>query len=76
MFDLRRIGKVCMEVNYEVFVYMQQTIGEVYRGLDLTITTYPEDDIVDSAAYLTAINASEAGDAMTIFLLQMIHILL
>ena len=75
MFDLRRRGKVnnisLVGVSGPKFPgirqHIQQAIGEVYSGLDLSLKTYPDDGIVDAEAYLRAINASQPGDAMTIF---------
>ena len=75
MFDLRRRGKVnkisLVGVSGPKFPgirqHIQQAIGGVYSGLDLTLKTYPDDAIVDAQAYLRAIEASQPGDAMTIF---------
>jgi len=75
MFDLRRKGKVnrlgLCGVNGKKFpgirLHMQKAIGEVYSGLDLTVDTYPNDDICNPLSYIDAISTFKAGDAVTIF---------
>eukprot|EP00953_Heterococcus_sp_UTEX-ZZ885_P021389 11934-Heterococcus_DN1.PRE.1 len=46
---------------------MQKCYGDVYRDMDLTMDCWPEDGKTDPKAYLTAIDAFDAGDACTIF---------
>lgn len=75
MFDLRKRGKVgqlgLCGVNGTKFPsirgHIQRAIGDVYDGLDLTLRTYPNDDIVDPDAYIAALDAFQPGDAVTIF---------
>lgn len=75
MFDLRRRGKVdnlaLVGVTGTKFPsirkHLQSAIGDVYANLDMSIQTYPADNVIDPAAYLTAINEFQPGDAMTIF---------
>jgi D-galacturonate reductase len=75
MFDLRRRGKcnnlAIVGVNGKKFpgirAHIQRAIGNVYSGLDQSFTSYPDDNTADPEAYLTAINAFQPGDAVTIF---------
>ena len=46
---------------------MQQQIGDVYSGMDLTCQTFPPDGKIDRSAYKTALDAFSPGDAVTIF---------
>ena len=49
--------------------HLQRAIGDVYAGLDLTMTTFPADDVVDPKAYLAALDSDRCrpGDVVTIF---------
>ena len=77
MFDLRRRGKVkeisLCGVNGTKFPgirnHLQRAIGDVYDGLDLTLSTYPPDNAVDPKAYEVALLSDKCrpGDVVTIF---------
>jgi D-galacturonate reductase len=75
MFDLRRRGKVgrlglCGTNGSKIpgiRGHMQHCIGQVYRGLDLTMDSWPEEDKVDPEAYEKALDCFKPGDACTIF---------
>lgn len=47
--------------------HLQRAIGDVYSGLDLSLNTFPADDVVDGKAYLSALEACKPGDVATIF---------
>jgi D-galacturonate reductase len=74
MFDLRRRGLVdriaCAGFNGKkwpaVRAHQQRALAE-YKGLDLTMATYPPDGKVDGEAYKAAIDSLSRGDAITIF---------
>ncbi|RYH22597.1 Gfo/Idh/MocA family oxidoreductase [archaeon] len=75
MFDLRARGLVdrigLCGVNGKKFPsirnHLQKAIGDVYSGLDLTLDTFPADDVVDAEAYKRAIDSFHPGDCVTIF---------
>lgn len=75
MFDLRSRGLVgrlgLCGVNGTKFPairgHLQRAIGDVYSGLDLQLETFPSDSSTDPAAYLTALDSFQPGDAVTIF---------
>ena len=75
MMDLRRRGKVgslglCGTNGVKLPAirnHMQQQIGDVYSGMDLTCQTFPPDGKIDRSAYKTALDAFSPGDAVTIF---------
>lgn len=75
MFDLKRRGKTnrigLCGVNGTKFEgtrrHLQSAIGDVYSGLDVSVETFPIDDIVDEFAYKTALNTFKRGDIVTIF---------
>jgi D-galacturonate reductase len=75
MFDLRRRKKVdrvgMCGVNGQKFPgirqHMQNNIGNVYGGMDLTCETFPEDTKVDPLAYQTAIQSFQPGDVAVVF---------
>jgi D-galacturonate reductase len=75
MFDLRRRGKCnhlgIVGVSGKKFpgirAHIQRAIGDIYSGLDQSFASYPDDNTTDPEAYLTAINAFQPGDAVTIF---------
>lgn len=46
---------------------MQRAIGDVYAGLDLSVDTFPADNIVDANSYIAALDTFSPGDAVTIF---------
>lgn len=47
--------------------HLQRAIGDVYEGLDLSLSTFPADDAVDPQAYLAALEHFRPGDVATIF---------
>jgi D-galacturonate reductase len=75
MMDLKsrgKCGRLAMAgVNGKKFPgireHMQRAIGDVYKGLDLKIDTYPKDNKVDADAYKAAIKSFKPGSAVTIF---------
>ncbi|KDQ11622.1 hypothetical protein BOTBODRAFT_35283 [Botryobasidium botryosum FD-172 SS1] len=75
LFDLRRRGKVdqlgMVGVNGGKFPQIRQhldeKIGQVYKDLDLSFKSYPDEDKVDPEAYKSAIDALSPGDAVIIF---------
>lgn len=75
MFDLRRRGKVgklgLCGTNGKKFggirAHMDKAIGQTYKGLDLTLETFPADGVADPKAYETALQQFQPGDAATIF---------
>ena len=76
MFDLRKRGKVdrlgLCGVNGSKFPgireHFESAIGKVYKGLDLSIETFPTDNIIcNPKAYVDAIKNFKRGDAVTIF---------
>ena len=56
-------------MNFSIFfIFFILLIFFLYfLGLDLTVDTYPPDNITDPKAFLTAIQAFNPGDAVTIF---------
>ena len=47
---------------------MREKIGDAYADMDLTMSTYPADDVAfDGEAYKTAIAEMSRGDVVTIF---------
>lgn len=75
MFDLRSRGKTSRlglcGVNGTKFqgirAHLQSAIGDVYDGLDLTVETFPADDVVDPNSYIAALDSFRSGDAVTVF---------
>jgi D-galacturonate reductase len=75
MFDLRAKNKVSKlglcGVNGTKFDgirnHLQNAIGDVYVGLDTSVVTYPNDEVIDAESYIAAINDFNSGDAVTIF---------
>eukprot|EP00594_Rhizosolenia_setigera_P003428 CAMPEP_0178943620 /NCGR_PEP_ID=MMETSP0789-20121207/2686_1 /TAXON_ID=3005 /ORGANISM="Rhizosolenia setigera, Strain CCMP 1694" /LENGTH=426 /DNA_ID=CAMNT_0020623231 /DNA_START=118 /DNA_END=1398 /DNA_ORIENTATION=- len=75
MFDLRRRGKVdrvgMCGVNGKKFPgirnHMQKMIGDVYKDVDLTCETFPNDDEVDPKAFIKASDTFQRGDVAIIF---------
>jgi len=75
MFDLRRRGKVgrlgLCGTNGKKFpgirAHMDRAIRQTYSGLDMTMDTFPADNVADPTAYLEAIQKFKPGDAVTIF---------
>mmetsp|Transcript_430 Transcript_430/g.694 ORF Transcript_430/g.694 Transcript_430/m.694 type:complete len:431 (-) Transcript_430:96-1388(-) len=75
MFDLRRRGKVnrlgLCGVNGNKFPgirkHMKNVIADVYLGLDISVETYPADDVVDPKSYTTAIDNFPKGSVVIIF---------
>ncbi|KAH7104773.1 NAD(P)-binding protein [Auriculariales sp. MPI-PUGE-AT-0066] len=63
-FDLRRLGKI----DWVGMVgHLQDKIGNVYKDLDVSFKSYPDDNSVDPEAYKSAIDERKAGDAVIIF---------
>ncbi|CAE6504825.1 unnamed protein product [Rhizoctonia solani] len=75
LFDLRRLGKVdklgMVGVSGGKFPairqHLDEKIGQVYKDLDLTFSSYPEENKSDPEAYKAAIDALEPGAAVIIF---------
>ncbi|KAF8320282.1 NAD(P)-binding protein [Clavulina sp. PMI_390] len=75
LFDLRRLGKVdklsMVGVNGKRFPEIRQhlsdKIKDVYKDMDISFTSYPDDKSADPEAYKTAIDALSPGDAVIIF---------
>lgn len=75
MFDLRRRGKVSdlsmVGVSGKKFPaireHLQKNISQVYNKLDVSFTSYPNDNTSDPEAYKTAIDALPPRSAITIF---------
>ena len=76
LFDLRRRGKVgqlrMAGTNGTKFPgirqHIQRTMADVYRGLDVTFDSDPDDDVPsDRAAYRRALDDLSPGDLVTIF---------
>lgn len=75
MFDLRRRGKIgrlgLCGTNGKKFpgirAHMDKAIGQTYKGLDMTMDTFPIDGAVDPQAYIAALEKFKPGDAATIF---------
>jgi D-galacturonate reductase len=75
MFDLRRRNKVdriaMCGVNGNKFPgirnHMQTHIGNVYKDMDLTCETFPDDDAIDPLAYQTAAATFQKGNICIIF---------
>jgi D-galacturonate reductase len=74
MFDLRRKGKVnrlgLCGVNGKKFPgirsHMKNAIGNVYSGLDLTVDTYPDDNICNPYSYIDALSTFKKGDVVKV----------
>jgi len=75
MFDLRRRGKTnrlgLCGVNGTKFPgirrHFQRAISDVYADLDLSVESFPSDEVVNPTSYLDAIASFQPGDAVTIF---------
>lgn len=75
MFDLRRRAKVARlgmcGVNGRKFpgirAHMEKCIGDVYKDMDLTCETFPDDKTVDPQAFVGACAAFGKGDVAVIF---------
>jgi D-galacturonate reductase len=75
LFDLRRREKVARlgmvgrnGRNFpSIREHMQRRIGNVYKDMELTCDTFPDDDVVDANAYQTAIGTFQKGDVAIIF---------
>ncbi|CAI5948541.1 unnamed protein product [Closterium sp. NIES-64] len=76
LMDLRRLGKVqrlllCDRSGRHfpaIRETLQRKIADVYRDMDVTLETYPPDDVQeDEAAYLAAMARMHPGDMVTIF---------
>ncbi|KZV87099.1 NAD(P)-binding protein [Exidia glandulosa HHB12029] len=74
-FDLRRLGKIgelaMVGVNGKKYpqirTHLQEKIADVYKDLDVSFKSYPDDNTVDAEAYKQAIDDRKAGDAVIIF---------
>eukprot|EP00882_Tetradesmus_deserticola_P003525 GHRQ01003730.1.p1 GENE.GHRQ01003730.1~~GHRQ01003730.1.p1 ORF type:complete len:435 (+),score=181.80 GHRQ01003730.1:307-1611(+) len=75
-FDLRKFGKVrrmvicdrCGTRMPAVRATIEAKIGRAYRGLDLTLDCFPEDDVPDDPnAAIRAIGSMKPGDVAIIF---------
>ncbi|KAI9462504.1 D-galacturonic acid reductase [Lactarius psammicola] len=75
LFDLRRLGKVdklgMVGVNGSKYPairgHLQKNIAQVYKDLDVSFDSFPEDTETDPEAYKTAIDKLHPGDAIVIF---------
>ncbi|CAF3314672.1 unnamed protein product [Rotaria socialis] len=75
LIDLRRRGKtnrlgMCGTNGKklgDIRKHMQQAIGDAYKDMDLTMDWWPGDDVVDTRAYIQALDAFKPGDACVIF---------
>eukprot|EP00049_Salpingoeca_infusionum_P002839 m.60442 g.60442 ORF g.60442 m.60442 type:complete len:419 (-) comp11819_c0_seq2:2407-3663(-) len=76
MFELRRLGRVdkislagTTGSKYQgIRKHLKDNIQDVYNGLDVTVDTFPEDDVArDVCAYKAAIDTLAPGDIITIF---------
>ncbi|MGE9271150.1 MAG: Gfo/Idh/MocA family protein [Verrucomicrobiales bacterium] len=75
LFDLRskgRVGDLSMAATQggkfpKIRQHLQAVIGDRYRGLDLSFSSFPADGVVDSFAWRQALDRLEAGDLVTIF---------
>ncbi|CAF5162528.1 unnamed protein product [Rotaria magnacalcarata] len=75
LIDLRRRGKtnrlgMCGTNGTkfgDIRKHMQQAIGDAYKDMDLTMDWWPGDDVVDTRAYIQALDAFKPGDACVIF---------
>ncbi|EPT04246.1 NAD-binding protein [Fomitopsis schrenkii] len=75
LFDLRRLGKVgklgMVGVNGSKFPAIRQhlleNIANVYKDMDTTFDSFPDENKVDPEAYKTAIDKLSPGDAVVIF---------
>eukprot|EP01033_Poteriospumella_lacustris_P005531 gene5531-3945_t len=75
MFDLRARGKVnrlglCGTNGTKIpsiLKHMESAIGNVYSGLDLTLQTFPAENVIDADAYRSAMKDFVPGDCVTIF---------
>ena len=83
LFDLRRRGLVgrillCDAVGTRLPLArkcMETKIGNVYKGLDVSLECFPADDVAfDGAAYITAMDTMKAGDAVIVFTPDNTHI--
>lgn len=76
LFDLRRLGKIrnlalvgTTGKKFEgIRAHLKSKISDVYGGMDVSVTTYPDDNVErDPKAYKAAIDKLQPGDAVTIF---------
>ncbi|EDQ88734.1 uncharacterized protein MONBRDRAFT_32677 [Monosiga brevicollis MX1] len=76
MFELRRLGRIgrvaCVGTNGTKFPgireHLKTQISDVYAGLDVSMDTYPNDNVPrDTLAYLAAIESMHKGDIVTVF---------
>ncbi|THH20245.1 hypothetical protein EW146_g1093 [Bondarzewia mesenterica] len=75
LFDLRRLGKVdklgMVSVSGSKFPairqHLHEKIGLVYKDMDLSFDSFPEEKVTNPEAYKTAIDGLSPGDAVIIF---------
>ncbi|EGD77002.1 hypothetical protein PTSG_07344 [Salpingoeca rosetta] len=76
MFELRRLGHIgdiaLVGTNGTKFPgirkHLKENISDVYNGLDVSVTTFPNDDVQrDVEAYKRALDGLRPGDVTTIF---------
>ncbi|KAI5122600.1 hypothetical protein M0805_004814 [Coniferiporia weirii] len=75
LFDLRRLQKVgelgMVGVSGSKFPairqHLQENISQVYKDMDTSFVSYPEENKTDPEAYKAAIDAMKPGDAVIIF---------
>ena len=46
---------------------MKRVIQDMYSGLDISLETFPSDNVVDPLAYITAISSFPKGSIVIIF---------
>ena len=74
MFDLRERGKVkrvgLCGVNGTKFpgirAHLKAAIADVYKNIDVSVETFPNDDVVDPSSYLSALDTFKPGKRETL----------
>jgi D-galacturonate reductase len=76
LFDLRRRGRVGRILLCDALgtrlpaarACMQEKIGDVYKGMDLTLECFPADDVAwDDQAHIKAMDTMRKGDSVIVF---------
>lgn len=47
--------------------HMKRVIQDVYSGLDISVETFPADDVIDPQAYISAMDVFPKGSIVIIF---------
>ena len=50
----------------QIRAHFEANIAKKYKEMDISFTSYPEDDKIDAEAYIEAMNKMEKGDFVTI----------